>query len=197
MLFRSFNGNNFDLPLISAALAGANNAKLKEFSDKIIKNNAKPWTLKIPGNDWDHIDLIEISPGIASLKIYGGRMHCPKMQDLPIDPDQDISPEQRALLRHYCANDLYTTQALFDKLTPQIKLREQMSAQYGIDLRSKSDAQIAEAVICHEVERAGVLLTKEDPFRLAGNTFKYDPPSFLAFSSPELQAVLEIGRAHV
>ena len=129
------------MPLISAALAGANNVKLKEFSDKIIKNNAKPWTLKIPGNNWDHIDLIEISPGIASLKIYGGRMHCPKMQDLPIDPDQDISPEQRDLLRHYCANDLYTTKALFDNfdefkklhpalanLSPQSMVKDGLSA---------------------------------------------------------------------
>ena len=191
----TFNGNHFDVPLISAALAGADNTKLKDMSDKIIKNNVKPWRLNIPTRDWDHIDLIEVAPGIASLKIYGGRMHCEKMQDLPIDPDELISDAQRAQLREYCVNDLYTTKALFDKLAPQIQLREQMSKQYDIDLRSKSDAQIAEAVIVHEVERMGAVLSNEDPFRLAGETFKYDPPPFIRFETDALHNVLETIRA--
>ena len=34
----------------------------------------------------NHIDLIEVAPLSASLKIYSGRMHAIKMQDLPIEP---------------------------------------------------------------------------------------------------------------
>ena len=74
----SFNGNNYDIPVLSAALKGATCAQLKEISDKIIKNNLKPWNLGIEPVRCDHIDIFEVAPGMASLKIYGGRLHCPK-----------------------------------------------------------------------------------------------------------------------
>lgn len=186
----SFNGNNFDLPILTAALQGADCAGLKRIGDKIIKNNLRYWQLGIEPVKCDHIDIVEVAPGIASLKIYGGRLHAPKLQDLPIDPDESIAPDQRALLREYCGNDLRTTAALFRKLEPQIKLRESMSEEYGVDLRSKSDAQIAEAVIVHEVERRmGRKLEKQDPFRLAGQTFQYKWPSFVKFGSNSLDIV--------
>jgi len=176
----SFNGINFDMPLMAVALNGGSCEEIKDVANKIILNNAKYWQLGLDLPEANHIDLIEVAPGIASLKIYGGRLHCPKLQDLPIEPDASISPEQRAELRKYCENDLHTTLALFRKLEPQIHLREDMSSQYSIDLRSKSDAQIAEAVIRHQVERrAGSKLQKQDPFRLAGQTFKYVLPDFL------------------
>lgn len=188
----SFNGNSFDLPLLEAALQGADCSKLKHIADKIIVNNIRHWH----GLEVDHIDLIEVAPGIASLKIYGGRLHCPKLQDLPIDPGASIAPAQRPLLREYCENDLRTTLTLFRKLEPQIKLRESMSAEYEIDLRSKSDAQIAEAVIRHEVEKlTGVRMSKEDPFRFAGRTFSYKPPTFLAFTSDAVRDAFDIVRA--
>lgn len=187
----TFNGNGFDLPLLTLAIQGATCAKLKQVSDKIIKNNVRPWAMGIESAKCDHIDIIEVAPGIASLKIYGGRLHAPKLQDLPIDPDASITPEQRGQLREYCANDLRTTLALFKKLEPQITLREQMGEQYGIDLRSKSDAQIAEAVIRHEVEkRMGVRITKEDPFRFAGRTFHYKKPAFIELAAEGVLATV-------
>ncbi len=192
----SFNGNGFDLPLLTLAMQGANCAKLKQVADKIILNNLRPWAMGIEPVKADHIDIIEVAPGVASLKIYGGRLHCPKLQDLPLDPSASIKPEQRAMLREYCENDLRTTLALFRKLEPQIKLREAMSAEYEIDLRSKSDAQIAEAVIKHEVEKLkGVRIGKEDPFRFAGRTFSYRPPEFLSFTSGPVREAFATVRA--
>ena len=35
---------------------------------------------------FDHIDIMPLPIGQASLKIYGGRLHAPKLQDLPIEP---------------------------------------------------------------------------------------------------------------
>lgn len=192
----TFNGNGFDLPLLTLAMQGATCAKLKQVADKIILNNLRPWAMGIEPVKCDHIDLIEVAPGIASLKIYGGRMYCPKLQDLPIDPSASITPEQRPVLRKYCENDLRTTLALFRRLEPQIKLREAMSAEYEIDLRSKSDAQIAEAVIRHEVEKLkGVRMGKDDPFRFAGRTFHYKPPAFLAFTSAAVATAFSTVRA--
>ncbi|WP_230684282.1 hypothetical protein, partial [Streptococcus pneumoniae] len=82
-----------------------------------------------------------------------GRLHSRKMQELPIDPDDNIGEMERQALLSYLPNDPDCTIDLWRDLKAQLELRTIMSAEYGVDLRSKSDAQIAEAVIKHEIER--------------------------------------------
>jgi hypothetical protein len=190
----TFNGINFDIPILSMALAGAENALLKQACDAIIQNNLRSYALEKRFNfrilaDVDHIDLIEVAPGMVSLKIYGGRLHCPKMQDLPIEPSASILPEQRASLREYCGNDLLVTETLYRKLLPQLELREKMSVEYGMDLRSKSDAQIAETVIKSEVERL-TFEPVERPEIEAGTEYTYCAPSYIQFIDPVLRGIL-------
>jgi hypothetical protein len=191
-----FNSNSYDLFIIASALADAPCASLKNLSDAIIKSNLPAWRIardrqvRVP-QQWDHIDLIEVAPGQASLKIYGGRMHCQTMQDLPIDPDASITVEQRREMRVYCKNDLDTTERLFRTLEPAIRLRAEMGKQYGgIDLRSKSDAQIAEAVIKHELSE---MTGKE--YRPAkaevGSVVRYRDPLIVGFRNAALMEVFE------
>ena len=122
----SFNGNHYDLYMIEAALQGRDNSDLKDLSDEIITSGkpgwmiAKAWDVEQPRSPygsllWNHVDLIDVAPGKASLKIYGGRLNAPKLQDLPIEPDAIISPEQREELRTYCLNDLETTELLYNE----------------------------------------------------------------------------------
>lgn len=191
-----FNSNSFDLFIIAKALAGGRCGELKNLSDEIIKSNLPAWRVARDRNvsvprHWDHIDLIEVAPGQASLKIYGGRLHCPTMQELPINPDASISPEQRGQLRVYCKNDLDTTESLFRTLEPAIKLRAEMGKQYGgIDLRSKSDAQIAEAVIKHELTE---MTGKEyrPPKADIGSVVRYRDPFFVGFFTADLMETFE------
>ena len=189
----TFNGNGFDIPLLSMAIEGADCAKIKRACNAVIEGGKRPYQLERMFNfevrECDHIDLIEVAPGMVSLKIYGGRLHCPKMQDLPIDPSASITPEQRALLREYCANDLVVTETLYRKLLPQIQLRQQMSEQYGMDLRSKSDAQIAETVIKSEVEKLTNKIV-ERPEIDPGTEYKYNAPEYIRYSTPALQEIL-------
>jgi DNA polymerase elongation subunit (family B) len=190
----SFNGLNFDLILIAALLDGADCAKLKSICDTIIKGKQPGWlvakNLKINLNrGWDHIDLIEVAPGRVSLKVYGARLGCATLQDLPIDPGASISPAQRRLLVDYCANDLVLTELLYDQLRPQIALREKMGDQYGMDLRSKSDAQIAETIITSELERLTENpVAKPDTSR---TEFHYQNPGIVTFETPALQELLQ------
>lgn len=198
----TFNGNNYDLPMLTYAMLLAKRGyeplemceQLKRASDWIILQNMKgweferEWDVEVP-REIDHIDLIEVAFGQGSLKLYGGRLHSKRLQDLPIEPDAEISPEQRVVLSDYCGNDLDTTIDLYNHLKPALELRTLMSAGYKTDLRSKSDAQIAEAVIRKEVSAllGAPVYRPEIP---AGTRFKYRPPEFLAFKSPELQTLL-------
>jgi hypothetical protein len=189
----TFNGIVYDHPIVSYALAGATCEQLKELSDAIIMGNQKPWEVekqfKFKRVNIDLIDLIEVMPTQSSLKTYGGKMHCPKLQDLPIEHTASISPPQREQLSLYCDNDLDTTLASYDKFESQIELRKKMSVEYGVDLRSKSDAQIAEAVIKAKV---GALLgMKLQRPENVPRTFKYQPPAWMRFETPLMQEVFE------
>lgn len=187
----TFNGNNYDVPMLMLVINKAVDCEgLKRASDWIIVGENRNWQFydhyQLRAPEWiDHIDLIEVAFGDGSLKLYGGRLHSKRLQDLPIEPEASISPAQRQELIDYCGNDLQTTIDLFTHLKPQIELREKMSADYGIDLRSKSDAQIAEAVIKRQV---GYLLGERvsRPNIPPGTTFKYRPPAFLKFRSEQM-----------
>ena len=192
----TFNGIVYDMPMIGLALQGVSCETLKRCSDFIIQGNMRPWDverefqLKIP--ECDHIDLIEVVPTMVSLKVFMGRLHCRKMQDLPIEHDALIEPEQRPRIIEYNENDLDGTIALYRKFQKQIELRAKMSQEYGVDLRSKSDAQVAEAVIKKKLIDA----TGERPIKpgVRPRTFKFRFAMFLQNAGPIVQGLIQLIR---
>lgn len=194
-LIVTFNGNDFDLPIIYAALAGFPPKRLKEIANAIIVDKMKPWDVErhfrfFPNARIDHIDLIEVAPGAVGLKLYNGRLHGRRMQDLPIDEDAWLSPKDMDDIYDYCVNDLDATKLLFDTLLPRIELRIQMSREYGIDLRSKSDAQIAEAVIGDGIAKMMGAKPRRPKIH-PGTWYRYKIPEFIAFRGGELNDVLD------
>lgn len=190
----TFNGNAFDMPILALAVEGKTVPELKAACDMLIQSEVFPWQLlknfKCEELEANHIDLIEVLPLSANLKIYGGRIHTRKMQDFPFLPETILSPEQIAIVRFYCINDLNITLDLFHELREQLQIRCDMSARYGIDLRSKSDAQIAEAVIKSELERMSGIEPKR-PEILPGTAYFYQVPAFLTYKTEEMRAALE------
>lgn len=200
----SFNGNGYDIPITELALKDfvtlngkmekVTNALLKNASDEIIKFGLRPFEFKkrygITIPRYNHIDLMPIAPLDASLKAYAARLHCPRLQDLPYPEDHRLTLEDTEIIKPYCFTDLDLTEILAGSMLKEIKLREDMSAEYGIDLRSKSDAQIAEAVICNELKNiTGFYPTKPDLSHVSGVAFEV--PDFIKFETPVLQKALE------
>lgn len=185
----SFNGIYYDVSMITAALNGLDPTQLKILNDRIIVDGLKPWELGLP--EWkpqDHIDIMQVLPGAGGQKQYAGRIHCKKMQDLPYDPGVMLTDEQIEIVDDYCGNDLEVLEELFKACAPLLQQREALSARYGIDLRSKSDAQVAEAVLKHRCEQAlGEKIYK--PNIDWNYKFKFDAPDYLVYSLPQLQNV--------
>lgn len=192
----SFNGLNYDIPMICAAMDVWDCSKLHKLSTKIITSQKVTWQilrehkLNVPAYKY-HIDIIELPIGQASLKIYGGRIHTKKMQDLPIDPNALIQDTERSLMRKYCRNDTQVTGELFDALRGQIDLRKEMTAQYGINLNSKSDAQIAEAIIKSELQKMyDMSATKFKAKQYENNhVFRYSNPKIIEFKLEKLKSI--------
>jgi len=190
-----FNSNKFDLPIIWLALNGATIDDLSDAVMKIIVGNAMPRDIeaqyRFKMGKINHIDLIEVAPLTGSLKAYASRLHAPRIQDLPYDPMRPLTAEQAEIVKLYCVNDLDVTALLLKELEPQLTLRSSMSTQYGQDLRSKSDAQVAEAVICSEVAKLNGYWPKR-PKIAPGAVFKYQVPEFVEYQTPVLQSMLQV-----
>lgn len=181
-----FNFLRYDILMITALINGYKD--LKAISDDIILNKVLPWQFEnkyAAIQNHDIIDLIEVAIGMGSLKIYGGRLHSAKLQDLPYEPDTELTEEQMNNVADYCDNDLRTTYDLYKELQPQIELREKLSVVYGIDLRSKSDAQIAEAVF------KSILNPPKTSKDEIGVPFFYTAPDYLKQAMPDLVKVIE------
>lgn len=186
-----FNSIEYDEIMLQFALQGASPEYIKERSNEVI-DGGNAWQMReaysLTPLRMNHIDLIEVAPLSAPLKLYGGRIHAPRLQDLPFPHNKIIDRQEIDYVRGYNGNDLDLTHLLFDFLKPQIKLREDLSNKYQIDLRSKSDAQIAEAVISKEMRKLGEKVSK--PQIKIGHVFQYQKPTWLKFKTPYLNKIL-------
>lgn len=191
-----FNSNRYDVIIVSAMIHGFSCAELKAISDDLIKwkmrdnEVCEKWGFKLL-RKINTYDLFEVAPLTDSLKKYAARMHAKRMQELPYPEDAILTPEERVKIREYCFVDNQNTGLLADELTEQIGLRINLSKMYdGIELRSKSDAQISEAVIINELTKLNGRRPYKPDFDL-GYSFRYTPPAYVHFQTPQLQELLE------
>ena len=190
-----FNSNNYDMPQINYALSGATCKELYENSKKIIDNRQPDWmtyrNLDIEQRRYDHFDVGEPAPAVMiSLKNYGTRVGSKKLQEFYLDPDTAITKEQVQGLTNYCENDVDVTVDLYEAIKDRIELRVKMGEQYGLDLRSKSDAQIAETVIASELSKLGV--TAKKPTLSSGFKAHYQAPDYVKFNDEKLNELVEM-----
>lgn len=188
-----FNFHKYDVPILFAGIEWGLLNKIQEVSNAIIYNNVYPKQLEIDFNfkieKINSIDLIEICPGIHSLKLYMGRLHCKRLQDLPFPVHSDLSAEQIEIVKNYCINDLIGTEEVFTFNKDRIQLREELGRDYGTDLRSKSDAQMAEAMVAHEIKKLRGWWPKKGNLD-ERRVFHYQTPSYLRFDTPQLEKLL-------
>lgn len=176
-----FNSKQFDVPMVSAATDGVEPEVLKEMATALIVDGLGWWesprTFDFEMLELDHIDLFDVAPGVKiSLKTYGGRMGMKDLIDLPYGHDEDLTPEQLKEVEMYCFNDCETTLELFERLQTEISLRQDLSAEFDLDLRSRSDAQLAEAVLKREVG-----IGNRD--KIVPTSVEYSAPAFIQTNS--------------
>lgn len=190
-----FNSINYDLPIIILAMKGHDTYTLKDATNQIIKGSLRPWDterlFKITIPKINHVDLFEPNPAVRqSLKTLGGRLHTKWLQDLPYPEDATLTAEQMNVVCHYCFNDNDNTKAVFTALREPLQLRITLGKRYGMDLRSKSDAQIGEAIVKKRVEQILGHRLKKDDYAGAYDAFKVEIPDFVSFKNPELTEIL-------
>ena len=191
----TFNGEKYDIPVILKSLEGITCNQIFQMGSTIIEKNMPGWlAMKNYNVDWFqgliHIDLTEPAPGVmVSLKMYGARLHSQKLQDLPYEYDKHLTPSEYEVWKKYNVNDLDTTIDLYNEIKDSIELRYNMSDHYKLDLMSKGDAQIAEAVLLLAMSEKGIRANKVS----LGKDYhiKYKSPTGTNFVSDELKELLK------
>jgi hypothetical protein len=185
-----FNSIKYDLPLIWCSYKYQELGKLFRLSQDLIFNGLPPYHAQ---KEYDfqifktsNIDLIEVCPLKGSLKLYAARLHVKRLQDLPFDINKCLTDEQKEITAQYCFSDLDATEIIFKFNSERFKLRQEMSEEYHVNLMSKSDAQIAEAVIGHEIRAISGKKIEKSNIQ-PGDSFTYDVPSYIQYATPELQ----------
>lgn len=179
-----FNNLNYDDLILSAMMLGATPKEIYEISVDIIENGATRWNYR--RLQLDHtIDIMEVAKGAAALKLYGARLNTKKLQDLPYDPHVKHTKKMWKNVCEYNKNDLTITEELYEFLKPQLKIRKNIGATYGIDVMSRSDAQVAEDVF------KVVLGIKKKPSIDKPSSVKYKAPGYIKFKSKSLKALVK------
>lgn len=129
-LIVGFNWQGYDQFMVTKATEeDVNNASLKQLNDQIIVGRLKHWQVSeltgvyVPRR-FQYIDLMNVQPSVAAkagsesrpagLKLSMARMHAPRLQDLPYDPDSNLTEAQMDKVISYMGNDLSGTEMLFE-----------------------------------------------------------------------------------
>jgi len=192
-----FNSRHYDIHLATMACYPklCDPLKFKSASNLIIDENMRSYEVlrhfKAKQIPIDHIDIQEVLPGNGSLKVYAGRLHAPKIQDLPFPEDKELTYNQKIITRHYCINDLLDTEICYAAIEAEIKLRVDLGDRYGLDFRSKSDTQIGNDLMKHRIHKRRGYHT-EVPKVAPLSVFKYELPGFVRFHTPLLNHVVHV-----
>lgn len=163
----SFNGLAFDAQITQYIL---NNYELwsnmsgcaiaeviyKFAQETINRQNRREWGLFAP---WHirigQIDLFKMhhwdNPAKrTSLKWAQYGMDWENMQEMPIEHTEKIeTQEQLDMIIGYCINDVASTKEIFNRSKSEIKLRKELTKEYGMNLFSASEPKIAKELFAH------------------------------------------------
>ena len=192
----NFNGRRYDFIIAAMGVHRCSTEQMWEATRMIIEFGLREKDViarfkypKLP--KLDQIDLIELTPLAPGLKVCAGRLHAKKMQDLPFVPGTFLSDNQISIVFWYCFNDLDNTELLHSSLREQLDVRIETGKEYGLDLRSFSDPQMAEAIIGSELKKILRVRHIKKIFLPVGTSYKFKAAPFLQYLTPLMQHVLQ------
>lgn len=206
IIFVSYNGIHYDNPIISYILINYSeliqlpvweiNKRLKEFSDLIINSiNSKSWSQYKYANLFIVLDLLtmmfatKLRVGLKELQVT---MEYKNVQEYDGDFNARVPLEDFDKVIKYNINDIESTTELMNHLEPDIRLREAVNQEFGINVLSTDGVNLGVEIIKTKyLEETGKswweikdLRTPCDELDLKDIIF-----DFIKFETPECQAL--------
>lgn len=92
----------------------------------------------------------------TSLKVLQFNLHMNTIEDLPFPVGTVLDNDQTEILCSYNDHDVDATELFHQQSIEAIKLREELSKQFSMNLMNCNDVKIGEKILLHEMEKAGV-----------------------------------------
>lgn len=161
IIFVSYNGIHYDNPIISYILINYQeliqlpvweiNKKLKEFSDLIINSvNSKSWSQYKYANLFIVLDLLtmmfatKLRVGLKELQVT---MEYKNVQEYDGDFNAYVPLKDFDKVIQYNINDIESTTELMNRLEPDIRLREAVNKEFGINVLSTDGVNLGVEII--------------------------------------------------
>lgn len=122
---------------------------LHNFSNMLIGGARNPYRYKSVFRSIDLLEILRAGYNVKSLKGVAVNLKYPRIQDLPIAPDEHIKPEQIEDLRSYNINDVVITRTILEEVLPLIEMRSFLTEHYNgeLDLLTESNSGICKKLL--------------------------------------------------
>lgn len=167
--------------------------KIYSLAQDMISGERNPYRYCSRFTSYDLLEIIRAGFNVQSLKSTAVNLKHNKVQDLPIAFDSLIKPEQLNDMARYNCNDVEITTKLLYQLLDKLDMREGLSKEFGIDLRSAADSTIAKLTLnAWYEERSGIsprkLKSDADYPAIAMKDIIYD---YVKFDNPIMRDYLK------
>ena len=192
-----FNNESYDNIILNYVVDGFNvtNQKIYELSKSIIEKGQKThnyWNLW-RCEYYKSIDVFCIPKRERGLKERACQRHWYNIQDLPIDPELEVDEKDFNDLVRYCFNDVWITLSEYKDIIPLIEIRESLTEKFGVDVRSKHNAGVAEKIFGKLIsDKLGVKVNalKEKTVKYTDINLRECIPDFIEFETESMKDLL-------
>lgn len=139
---------------------------------------------KKPFTDYDIQKILYLDKTFTSLKQVAICLKWHRIQNLPIEFDKPIKEDEVAIIADYNINDVLITLQLVRNQKSELELREDISNEFGIDVRNMSRSSIGKAITTElyekfsGIDRKDFINTKTDRWRISVNSVLSDRIQF-------------------
>lgn len=167
-----FNNVGFDWKIIDTLLdlvarqGYATAAQLHAKTLEIFRSGDRwgipPWKTVVPQVDLYKIHHFDNVAKATSLKALEFNMRSHSVADMPVDPNEPITVEQRKTVLIYNCHDVSETIRFYFHTLPMIRFRDTLSEKYGEDFTNFNDTKIGEKIFTMRLEQAqpGICYTR-------------------------------------
>jgi len=179
----TYNGCNYDIPLLHAALMyNGTVGFLYDLSKEIIESKDPTWkVMKKHGiyvkDPPGHYDLFRHMPMMLSLKTYAGRIGAPRLRNLPYEPKTELTEKEKKVVAEYCMNDIELLKYLWEEIKSTVEMKQGESKNLRFRATNLTDSQIGEKVFRSRLKRPVPGKFKKVPY-IAPKWAKFKNESF-------------------
>lgn len=140
LLLVGFNNRRFDNHILYGAMMGYTNADLFRLSQRIVKGDRTAYFGEAYGLSYaDIYDFSSIKQNLKRFQIELGLNH----QEIGLPWDQDVPEDMIPVVVEYCANDVVTTEQVFDDRQQDFVARQILAALSGLTVNDTTQKHTA------------------------------------------------------